>query len=323
MRILLIANPKSGKGVAKRLIPKIEDFFKKNYYDAESYITKKPYDAMKIAKKAAESGKYDIIVSCGGDGTLNEVINGIMMSRDAKKRNKRLKESRKIKEVLLGIIPFGTENVLAQVTGIPFNWLRAARTILDGKIKNIDLGEVIGLKGRGKQRSKSRFFVLMVGIGFDAHVASKVKPMLKKLLGSAAYPLSAFKEIIKYKHPNINILIDGKKKEKGSFVVAGNTNIYGGYAYVTPRAKIDDGLLDVCIFKGRDIASFLRYGLGVLTKSHTSFKDISYIRAKKILVKSTPNVLCHVDCEIFGKTPLEIKVHKSAMEIIVPRNKYR
>jgi len=293
MKVFMIANPKSGKGAAHMVVPKVREFFSKNHVDIDVYITKKVGDAIGAAKKAARSGKYDVIIASGGDGTLNEVINGIMLSG----RNKEQK---------FGIIPLGTENVLAQEKSIPFNAIKAAKLIILRKTTKIDIGKA------GK-----RYFFLMAGVGFDAHVATKVKPLLKRIVGSVAYPLAAWGELFRYKHSDITIKIDGKKTSKGSFVVIGNTKLYGGKLRMTPHADMHDGLLDVCLFKGKDIFSFLRYAAGTLTAQHIRFSDIEYYKAKTISVSAKPRALCHVDCEILGNTPIKVKVCPNAINLIV------
>ncbi|MCX6706527.1 MAG: diacylglycerol kinase family lipid kinase [Candidatus Woesearchaeota archaeon] len=294
MRMLIIANAVSGKGVAYKVMPRLKDFFEKNHVSAEFYITKKQRDAIGVAKKAAKSGKYDVISASGGDGTVNEVINGIMLSGRSKKQK-------------FAIIPIGTENVLAKETGIYFNPMDAAKLIVAGKTMKIDIG-----------RAGKRYFVLMAGIGFDAHVATKVQPLLKRMIGSAAYSFAAWNELFSYRHSDITVRIDGKKTVKGSFVVIGNTKLYGAKLKIASKASIKDGLLDVCIFKGKDLISFFRYALGTLTAQHTRFSDIEYLKAKNIRVSSRPKVLCHVDCEVIGKTPIEVSVVPKAINLIVP-----
>lgn len=294
MRMLIIANPLSGKGAAKRVMPKVKDFFNKNYIETDIYFTKGQNDATIAAKNAMKSGRYDIMVASGGDGTVNEVVNGIVGVGQKKK-------------VKFGIIPLGTENVLAQETGIPFDPIKASSVIMGMKSRKMDVG-----------RANGRYFVLMAGIGFDAHVATKVEPLLKKLIGSAAYQLTAWNELFNYKHSELEITIDGHKRVKGSYVVIGNTKLYGAKLKITHLANIYDGLLDVCIFKGKDVFSFIRFALGAMTRQHLRLGDIEYHKAKNVLIKSRPKALCHVDCEVIGTTPINIEVVPKAIDLIVP-----
>jgi len=292
MRMFIIANPRSGKNAAQKVIPKAKEFFERNYVDVEVYFTKSSGDATNAAKKAVKSKKYDIIVASGGDGTVNEVVNGIVGQKT---------------DVKFGIIPLGTENVLAQETHIPFNVMDACRVIMGLKSRKMDVG-----------KANDRYFVLMTGIGFDANVMPKVKPILKKLIGGAAYHVAAWNELFKYKHSEMNITIDGKKKVKGSYVVVGNTKLYGAQLKITHLANIYDGLLDVCIFKGKDVFSFIRFAAGAVTKQHLGFPDVEYHKAKKVLVTSKEGLFGHVDCEILGRTPIRIKVVPKAVDLIIP-----
>ncbi|MFC1732472.1 diacylglycerol/lipid kinase family protein [candidate division KSB1 bacterium] len=298
MKTLLIINPKSGKGAAKKIVPKLEKFFEKNYIDLDVYFTKKEMDGSRKAKAVCKSKKYDVIIASGGDGTMNEVLNGIAGSGMKKKP-------------LFGMIPLGTENVLAQEMKIPFNHLKAAKVIVEGilteKTKKIDLGNANG-----------RFFVLMTGIGFDAHVASKLEPFLKKILGRAVYPLTAWNELFKYKHSDMDIVVDKKIKTRGSYVVVGNTKFYGAGMKITPNADISDGFLDVCIFKGNDVFKFIKFVAGVFAEKHIDTADIEYHKAKEVSIKSKDKVLCHVDCEVMGTTPVKVKVYPGIVEMIVP-----
>lgn len=294
-RILIIANPKSGRGAAKNVIPKLKDFFWKNRVKADFYSTKKPKDAIKKARDAAKSGKYEIIIACGGDGTVNEVLNGMM----AAGKNGRYSN--------FGVIPLGTENVLAQETGVPFNPIKAAGIILKGKTKKIDLG-----------MANRRYFVLMTGIGYDAHVVSKIKPAIKNIMGRSVYPLAAVKQLFNYRNFDLDVIIDRKIRTNGSFVVVGNIKLYGANLKITPKARIDDGFLDVCIFKGKDVFSFVKFALGAFAERHIDTSGIEYYKAKEVQIKSKEKVLYHVDCEIDGTTPVRIKACPSVIRMIVP-----
>ncbi|MFO8015979.1 MAG: diacylglycerol kinase family lipid kinase [Candidatus Woesearchaeota archaeon] len=292
MDALIISNPSSGRGAAGKKLPKIQNMLEKEGIHVEVYTTRKKGDAIRKAKKASSSGAYDMMIASGGDGTINEVINGIAASGNT--------------EIKFGVIPMGTENVLAHEMGIPLNLVKAAKIIIGGNTRKIDLG-----------LANKRYFVLMAGIGFDAHVASRVEPLLKRLIGSAAYPITAWNELFRYDHSKISVRVDKKRSVKGCFVVVGNTKLYGARLRMAPDADISDGRLDVCIFKGDNILSFLRYALGMITSRHINFSDIEYIQAREISITAEPAALCHVDCEVIGTTPVNIRVVPKAVKMIV------
>jgi YegS/Rv2252/BmrU family lipid kinase len=243
MEVSLIVNPVSGNGKSLRFLPVVLKQLMKSHTQFCVYQTKKQGDAIKLARGLSRKSKLIIVI--GGDGTINEVINGAAKSR-----------------VKMGIIPAGTENVLAQEFKIPFNPVEATKIILKGKTKVIDLG-----------KAKNRYFVLMSGVGFDAHVAAVVRPQLKRLLGSKAYYLTTLEEIFKYKHTKIYI-DDGKNKTEGYFVIVGNAKSYGARIELTPKADMCDGYLDVCLFKHKELLDIFRYIASARVKMHTMFKDV-------------------------------------------------
>ena len=157
MRYLLVINPLAGDGKARGLITKISAFFHLHGHDMTIAQTQKRGDGIRLTKR--HQNKHDVVIACGGDGTINEVINGLIGTKKP-----------------LAIIPLGTENVFARYLKIPSDVEKACQRIVNGKHRVIDLGKANG-----------RHFILMTGIGFDAHVASKVEPLLKKLFGSIAY----------------------------------------------------------------------------------------------------------------------------------------
>ncbi len=297
MKIVLIYNPQAQSGKSVKHIPEIINFFQKKGVLIDTIETSCPGDATVQAKKVKDD--YDIVVAGGGDGTINEVINGIV---NCKKGGKRAK---------LGIIPLGTENVLAHELGLPEDPLEACKHIVKGKTTQVDLGVAYS----GKQE---RHFILTAGIGFDAHVANTTQsadPLFKKLLGSGAYVLTALKELFKYKPHKMKITLDGITYPT-SFVIVGNVKWYGKNNIITPEAHINDGLLDVCVIQSDDILNFVKFLFGLLVSKHDFFEDVIIKKAKKIRVESTKPVLAHVDCETLGKTPIDIEVCPDALEIV-------
>src|SRR3989338_10148813 len=171
MNILLIINTNAGKGNLVKHLPKIKAFFSNRSCLLEVYKTQKRGDALKKAKISA--GKYDVIIAAGGDGTINEVVNGI-----AKSKTK------------LGILPIGTTNVFAKEMKIPSKLLDACKLITNGKSRKIDLG-----------KANDHYFLQWAGIGFDASVLAEVQPLLKKFLGIGAYTIAACRKLISYNSP--------------------------------------------------------------------------------------------------------------------------
>ena len=288
MKYLLIINPKAGK--SKSIESDLCALFKKRKKNLTIKETKKQLDAKRIAKNAI--GKFDVVIAAGGDGTINEVVNGLANSK-----------------AKLGIIPIGTENVLAQQLKIPFNHIDAAELILKKRAKSLDLG-----------KANNRYFILMCGIGLDAKAAASVKPFLKKFLGRTAYHITALKTALTYMPKKLEIHIDNQILPRwGYFAVVGNIKYYGGNIELTPLADHNDGYLDICIFKNRDLFNYFKFFLGAASKGVISlleFSNIEYFRFKKLRIKSSKKVLVHTDAEIIGYTPVTIQVIPKAIKII-------
>lgn len=289
MNAAVIVNPVSGQGRAKKFLPEIMAELEAAGLRPRVYLTEQEGQATQYAANAVREGSR-LVIAAGGDGTVSEIINGIART-----------------DVRLGVIPAGTGDVLAKELGIPAHRpLEACKIIIKGKTKQIDLGQ-----------ADERHFVLMAGIGFDAQVVKEVDPKVKRLLKDLAYPLTGIKTLLTYKPSPLNITFDGRSTE-GYFVVIGNARYYGGRFSITRQGEIDDGLLDVCVFKGNTTASFVRYVEGVITGTHLRFGDVDYYKAKHISVLSETPVFVQTDGEVIGKTPMEFSIAPQALTVLVP-----
>ncbi|MDO8642908.1 MAG: diacylglycerol kinase family lipid kinase [Candidatus Woesearchaeota archaeon] len=298
-RLLLIYNPHAHSGKSITDLPDILEYFKDHDVSVDVVETNGPDDATK--KAAAACATYATIVAAGGDGTINEVINGIVSGKN-KKKNKNKKQPR------LGIIPMGTENVLAQELGISLDPYKACERIIKGTAHAVDLGVA-------RTSTKKRYFIIASGIGFDAHIANSIDPALKKLIGSTAYVLTGLRELFNYTPSNMRIKINGVEC-RGYFVIVGNAKLYGGGTMLTHKADMTDGLLDACILQSRDVFNFIKFLFGVAIQKHDYFENVVYAHTKKLSIESDKPVLVHVDCEILGTTPVEIQVCPKKLEII-------
>lgn len=298
VKIKLIINPLAGvqkrniNKLKRNILPeqrtekKIEEFFEENNIKIDISRTKKAGDGTILAKKAKN---YDIVIAAGGDGTINEVINGL----DAKTK--------------LGIIPIGSGNVFAKELKIPLQTRKACEVILKEKTKKVDLGTINNKK-----------FIFVAGIGFDAHAITNMKPKLKGLIGKHSYTVAGLKTLFQHKPEELDIKINGKKQEKGYFAIISNVKRYGGNIKITPEAELDDGYLDLCIFKNKDVWSIMKYVVGAASGTISKIKEIKQYKIKKAEIKSKNRVLFHTDAEIGGTTPVKISVLPKKLEIITP-----
>jgi diacylglycerol kinase (ATP) len=248
-----------------------------------------PGDAEAQAERAVEQG-YDTVVAAGGDGTVNEVVNGIGTSPN----------------VRLGILPMGTVNVFAMEMGIPFGLEAAWKVIRARHVRHIDLASANG-----------HFFVQMAGIGFDAQVVKENSGTTKKMLGPLSYLLTATKVSVA-RPAKLRVFTHGRMVAEGSFVLVGNGRYYGGPFSVFRGADSQDGVLHVCVFRGSDPVSIIRYLRGALFGSVASFSDVHYFKAKNLLVEADREVPLEADGELIGHSPVKFAIRPRKLRVLAP-----
>ncbi len=290
MKYLLIINPTSGKGIYKSLIAKAEKAFSccKDHF-LEIKITAKQGDAIEFAKNS----KADVMIAAGGDGTVNEVINGIMMNTTMNQGKPKL-----------AIIPLGTSNMVARSLNIPKNIDQAIQLILYNRRKDIDIGKI-----------NDRYFSIGCGIGLDAMMYKNVEPKIKKLFGEVAYPLSFIKTVFNYNPELLNVRI-GNKTYEGYYVLVCNITQFHNLFRLVKCSRDDDGLFDVLIFKKKELVHIFRYVLGVAAQQTHKLKDLHCLKASELKITSKGKVIAHADAEIIGATPVKVNMYKRAIEVI-------
>lgn len=246
--------------------------------------------ATEIARDAAASG-VDVVIANGGDGTVNEVINGIAGTTTA-----------------LAVLPGGTANVWAGEIKVKKHPLEAMRVALDGDRRRVDLGIANG-----------RYFLLMAGIGFDAGIIPRVNPAWKRRLGAASYIIAAVRSIFGSTHWHAEILIDGVTSKTDLFwLLLGNTRSYGGIADIMFRARADDAMFDVGLMRRGGLWRMIADGVRVLRRKPEDSPNIDYTHARTVEVL-TPGIAVQLDGEAHGVTPMRFDVAPRALNVIVPR----
>lgn len=222
-RVLILFNPFAGQAYnLKQTLESAADIWRSKGWNVEVRPTKAPGDATLQARLAAEQG-YDVVVAAGGDGTVNEVVNGLVGTR-----------------VALGVLPVGTVNIWARELGLPMDLHRVANAFLTAQLEQIDVG-----------KAGERFFLLMAGIGFDGAVTAQINPSEKKRLGVFAYVKQTLQLAWRYQGVRSFICIDGQRvRGRILLLIIGNSQLYGGVVKLTADAIVNDGLLDVCVIKG-------------------------------------------------------------------------
>ncbi len=292
-KTVIIINPKSGK---KRFLSFYLPIVKKLYtkYDVKYDIvyTSKSGDASKIATFYKDN--VDFITIFGGDGTIRETLEGL-----------------KDKPIPIGIIPFGTVNVLALDLGISFNPIKATQTILEGHKRNIDVGVV-----------NSTTFLLMCSAGIDAMAVHNINLRAKKFLGRISYAFSAIKSLIQYNPRKMLIEIKDKNIiEEGYLVIVSNSRFYGGKFQIDKNTYIDDGMLNILIFKRGTIKDTFKIFFGLLLKNNFNNEEIKTYTGKDIVINSNKKVCMQIDGDKAPYPPAHISIKKNFLPIFVPQIK--
>ena len=289
--IILICNP-AAKSMSEAKIERARRLLEQKDYRVELLRTKQRGDAEQLAKDATKRAPY-MIIAAGGDGTFNEVANGIAGT-----------------EMPMAILPMGTTNVLAKELGIPDTVEGALEAALNNKPKNVSLGRIAIVRDAPPV---SRYFILMAGIGFDGEAVYGINETFKKISGKGAYLYSGIKTLLRFDPDNLAVTVDGKTYTAFS-VIVGNASKYGGNFKVTPDARLTEPTFDVCLFKGKKRVDTFRYILGIVTGSHLKFADIAYLPARKIEIKGSAHI--QIDGDYFGMTPAEISIVPNALRLV-------
>jgi diacylglycerol kinase (ATP) len=294
-RAILISNPKTGRYGARRLRP-IEDVasqLRSLGVDVDLKLTGAPGEATDIAARAARDGTSDVIVA-GGDGTINEAIQGMAGSK-----------------VRLAIIPRGTANVLARELNLPLNDEQATVVVARGNSRRIHLG-----RATVETSGTSRLFVLMAGIGLDASVVQRVQPRLKKRIGKGAFWVSGLSHLADWNPSPFTLEIDGQSYT-GTFAAIGKAARYGGDLAITPGARLEEPEFEICIIETTSRASYLRLlSYAVRAGMPRNKPGVRFIKAARVEARGDAPV--QVDGELIGTLPMRFEIASESLEVIVP-----
>jgi diacylglycerol kinase (ATP) len=289
---VIIANPTAGSYLYhRRQLEETMAFLRKYGWEVALKLTHAAGDAQQYAREAV-ADKLDVVIAAGGDGTINEIIQELVGS-----------------ETALGVLPVGTANVWAREMGIPLDIAGASEILAYGRTRRIDAGSVNG-----------RYFLLMVGIGFDGEVARVVESNFLKRLGVVGYLLASFWLSLGYDSFAVNTKIGEQEvKTRALQIVVGNTQLYGGAVKFTWQAQCDDGLLDVCIVRKRSKFRRIFIVLDFLLRRKQRSQWVRYDKSATIEVQTRKPVAIQVDGDSCGNTPATFTIAPRALKVIVPR----
>ena len=297
----LIVNPVAGAGRTFKNWPHISDLLKSIGLRFEHDITEAPKHAIELARAAVRKG-YELVVCVGGDGTINEVVNGLY-------------DSGAIKDVTLGIISTGTGSDYVRTIGIPPHYVDACQRLLNPTKLQVDIG-VVEYANNGDQ--VKRLFVNFAGLGFDAEVVRATTQKYKALGGLPAYLLGLLTTLLCYRNRDITLKLDGQVQEKRvCSVVASNGKYGGGSMLVAPDADPADGLLDVLTIDDLSKPDLLWSLPRIYKGTHLTHPKVTMTRARKVEVESRQRIFLQADGELLGEAPARFSLLPSALNIAV------
>jgi diacylglycerol kinase (ATP) len=286
---VVIRNPASGRSLDDRKLDAALDVARDAGWDVSVAVTEREEHATEIARDAAARGVNVIIVN-GGDGTINEAINGIAGTATA-----------------LATLRGGTANVWAGEIHMERDPVKAMRQIVHGERRLVDLG-----------RADGRCFLLMAGIGFDAEIVPGVNRRLKRLIGPLAYILAGVVAVFRARDRVASVRVDGAASEtRAHWMLVSNTRSYGGITDIMFRAEADDGLFDFGIMHRGGPWRTAIDGVRVLFNRHERSANIDYVKAREVVVE-TAGLAVQLDGERWGTTPMRFEVWPRALTVIVP-----
>ncbi len=286
-RVLIIFNPVAGarrKGLLDAVVDKL------GAADCRVTLRETQYRgaAEEIARNAG-TGQWDVVTAAGGDGTINEVINGLYGT-----------------DVPLAIVPMGTANVLAAEIGVTADAEILARTLASGTGRPIHLGVVNG-----------RLFAMMAGAGFDAKVVAGVSGRLKRIFGKGAFVLETLRGIVSYSRSRYVVTVDDRTFEASSVVVA-NGHFYGGRFTCAPLARLEDPVLYACVFLKTGPLRALRYCTWLVLDMLHRLPDVAVLPAVRVSVDGTAGEPVQGDGDIITATPVTISLAEKPLRIVMP-----
>jgi len=302
-RSLFIVNPVAAGGKTARIWPQIEKELASLDLPFDFTFTEAPLHATTLARQGVEQG-FETIVAVGGDGTVNEVLNGLI-SPGAQRA-----------DAVLGVVITGRGSDLARTIGVPADYSEACARLADQRTMTVDLG-LVEFDQEGERRQ--RYFVNVGGGGFDAEVAHRANRAPNFMGGTIPYLTSLVTTLLSYRNKSVELVLDDQepiRKVVNSVVVA-NCQFFGGGMRVAPDADPNDGLFDVIVIGDIDKVDFLMTVPKVYDGTHLTHPQVDSYRAKRVKLRSEQPLLLQVEGEVCGHTPLTFEIIPSALQIRV------
>lgn len=312
---LVIVNPKSASGATREKWSETASDLRAHFGAFSVAFTKAPGDGIEIARNAARAGRR-LIIACGGDGTINEVANGILLSGE---------------DVELGVLPSGTGGDFRRTLGLPRTNRDAAAALRDGETLEMDVGKVTFHDFNGDL--VSRYFLNVSSVGLAVSVLKRVKSAkvfdwlpVEAIRGKANFAVSTLQEILDLDPVTVRVRFDGGDQRTVQTIALciANSRYFGGGMMIAPEASINDGLLDVVNIGNISTAKILLNGYSLYRGTHQELAEVKSTRARKIEVSGideSQEIFIETDGELPGKLPATYEVIPNALRVRVPRTR--
>ena len=301
--MIFVVNPSAGGGRARKAWPGLATRLRAGGLEFDEAVTSRPGDAARVAREAA--GRHRVVVAVGGDGTVNEVVNGLL-ALDAGTRPR------------LGVVPLGTGTDLCRGLGMPLDPMGAAAVVARGSARRVDAGRVTCA---GPDGPVERYFLNIADVGIGADVADMVNGGFKVVNGAITFTVAAGITLMRWRNARLELDLDGEKMVVTSQqVVVANFSYYGGGMQIAPQAVPDDGLFDIVI--NGDLGKLETMGLmrKVRDGSHMGHPKLERRLARRVAVTSERRVGVDADGERPGELPAVFEIVPGALEVLVPRS---
>ncbi|MBS3821293.1 MAG: YegS/Rv2252/BmrU family lipid kinase [Planctomycetes bacterium] len=292
--VYLIINPRSGYGGRKRQLANLRGELAKAGYDLVEYVTKYAGDATRYAREIA--GQAEAVISFGGDGTVNEVANGLLGT-----------------DVPMLAAPAGTENLLAKELQIPSNPADLVKVLATGQAMRCDMGMING-----------RSFHSIVGVGFDAEVVRRVSAGRTGHISHLSYFWPIWRTFWEHNFPTLRVTADGRDVFQGrGLAFVGNISRYSIGLRICRDARFDDGLLDLVVFECDRQTGLILHAGWTMLRRHPLKGNCIYEEPERIHIETDQPLTCQVDGDVGPESPLEISVAEHRITLIVPQSRSR
>lgn len=292
--MLAIINPTAGRGAGGRALPAIRAIVKDTPLAWTEKIAAEPRHAWAAAEQAARDA-YDVVVVMGGDGTLHEVVNGLLRGRPGN-------------PPALAVIPVGTANIFARAMDLPTDPVAAARVLLNGTRRTIDIGQV-----------DDRYFATVAGVGFDAAVVRLASRWPRWIGGKLRHVAAGLLTLATYRAATARVWIDGAQQTESLFLLAAaNTSWYGGGVHIAPLARVDDGLLSIVRIRDVGRLEAIRLLGQTFSGKHLQHRKVSHTPAREVRMDAEVPLPIQADGEEVGTLPAHFRCIPRALTLLVP-----